>query len=62
MLLDLWSFDDDYTLFKRMCFKRLCVGRYLVVVMIVDSPDDLVHGNVRVKRIRKMLEEVYHLG
>ena len=33
-----------------------------VEIMIVDGTYDLVHGNVRVKRIQKMLEEVYRLG
>ena len=47
---------------NKYVFKRLCAGRYPVVIMIVDSTYGLVHGNVRVKRIRKMLEEVYRLG
>ena len=40
-----------------MLDKRLCAGRYPVVIMIVDSNYGLVHGNVRVKRIQEMLEE-----
>ena len=56
-VLDLLSFDDDYIVFKQICFKRLCADRYSVVIMIVDSTYGLVHGNVRVKRIQEMLEE-----
>ena len=55
--MDLLSFDNDYTLFKRICFQGLCAGQYLIVIMIVDSTYDLVYGNLRVKRIQKMLEE-----
>ena len=40
----------------------MCAGQYPVLTMIVDSIYDLVYGIVRVKKIQKMLEEVYRLG
>ena len=53
MLLALLSFDDDYTLYKHMYFQRLYVGRYPVVIKIVDSAYDFVYEHVLVKRIQR---------
>ena len=52
-LLAFLVFDDDYTLYKQMYFKRLYAGQYPVVTKIVDSTYDLVYERVLVKRIQR---------
>ena len=42
---------------NKYVFKRLCAGRYPIVIMIIDSTYGFVHRNVCVKRIQEMLEE-----